>query len=145
MENNLIMEKRILFTTIIASIMLCACAKEIKTVADDVSVEKVSTATTEETASEESSETSDTSEKCIADYNSYDELIGDIKKYWIYMRLLILILFLIKQSSMDGLRVLYAGHLMQPTNWGIYKWILTETEWMSYFWELMDRKKIRMM
>ena len=80
MENNLIMEKRILFTTIIASIMLCACAKEIKTVADDVSVEKVSTATTEETASEESLETSDTSEKCIADYNSYDELIGDIKK-----------------------------------------------------------------
>ena len=81
MENNLIMEKRILFTTIIASIMLCACAKEIKTVADDVSVEKVSTATTEEIALEESSETSDTSEyDIVAEYNSYDEFIESIKK-----------------------------------------------------------------
>ena len=75
MENNLIMRKRLVFTTIIAAFMLCACAKETKTVADDVDLEDGSTVTTEEAASEESSETPDTSVKCIADYVSYDELI----------------------------------------------------------------------
>ena len=35
MENNLILRKRILFTTIIAAFMLCACTKENKTVADN--------------------------------------------------------------------------------------------------------------
>ncbi|MBO4457701.1 MAG: hypothetical protein J5802_08275 [Butyrivibrio sp.] len=75
------MRKRILFTTIIASIVLCACAKENKTVTDDVSVEDGSTTTTEEAATEESSETTDTSEyDIVAEYNSYDEFIESIKK-----------------------------------------------------------------
>ena len=38
-----------------------------------------STANTEDAASEGTLETTNISEKCIADYNSYDELIEDIK------------------------------------------------------------------
>ena len=43
------MRKQVLFTTIIAAFMLCACAKENKAVADYVGVEEGSTATTEAT------------------------------------------------------------------------------------------------
>ena len=39
MENKLIVRKRLLFTTIIATLVLCACVKE-KTVSDDVSTEE---------------------------------------------------------------------------------------------------------
>ena len=74
------MRKRILFTTIIAAFMLCACAKENKTVTDDVSVDEGSTANNDYAASEESSETIIASTKCLSEYNSYDEFIEDIKK-----------------------------------------------------------------
>ena len=72
------MRKQLLFTTIIVACLLCACAKENKTVADDVSIEEGSTATTEDAAAEESSVTPNTAYKYIADYKSYDELIEDI-------------------------------------------------------------------
>ena len=50
MEHNLIVRKRLVFTTIIAAFMLCACAKENKTITDDVSVEDGSATTIEEAA-----------------------------------------------------------------------------------------------
>ena len=71
--------KKSILTAIIFTCMLCACAKEEKTVVDDVSAEEGSIATTEEAAAEESSVTPNTSYKYIADYKSYDELIEDIK------------------------------------------------------------------
>ena len=73
------MKKRI-FTTFIVALMLCACANENKTLADDLSVEEGSTANVEDAASEESSETANVSENHMVDYNSYDELIEDIKR-----------------------------------------------------------------
>ncbi len=99
----MIARKRILFTTIIAAFMLCACAKENKTVADDVSVEEESTVATEEAASEESSETPDTSEKWIAYYQSYDEFIEDINNLLDIKETSDSDTFLIKRSSMNGL------------------------------------------
>ena len=62
--------KKSILTTIIVACLLCACAKENKTVADDMSIEGGSTATTEEAAAEESSELAKVSKKDIAEYNS---------------------------------------------------------------------------
>ena len=70
--------KKSILTTIIVACLLCACAKENKTVVDDVSMEEGSTATTDDAAAEESSVTPNTSYKYVADYKSYDELIEDI-------------------------------------------------------------------
>ena len=73
------MRKQVLFI-IIATFMLCACAKENNTVAEDVSVEEGSTANIEDVASEEGLETSITSTKNLSEYTSYDEFIEDIKR-----------------------------------------------------------------
>ena len=70
--------KKSILTTIIVACLLCACAKENKTVVDDVSMDEGSTSTTDDDAAEESSVTPNTSYKYIADYKSYDELIEDI-------------------------------------------------------------------
>ena len=55
-------------------------SKENKTVVDDVSAEEGSTANDEVAASKESSELAKVSKKDIAEYNSYDEFIEDIKR-----------------------------------------------------------------
>ncbi|MBR4357134.1 MAG: hypothetical protein IKQ00_04330 [Butyrivibrio sp.] len=53
MENKLIVRKRLLFTIIIATLVLCACSKENRTVSDDVSTEENSNlAASQEKASE---------------------------------------------------------------------------------------------
>ena len=77
--------KKSILTTIIVACLLCACAKENKTVADDMSIEEGSTATIEEAAAEASSDLAKVSKKDIAEYNSYDELIdGEWREVYYY-------------------------------------------------------------
>ena len=77
------MKLQALLTTTLLFIILTACSgkktEPIINEAERASSDEVSIANTEDTASKEASVTTNTSYKRIADYNSYEELLEDIK------------------------------------------------------------------
>ena len=77
------MKLQALLTAALLFIILTACSGEkAEPITDEAERnlnDEYRTVITDDAASEESSETAYTSEECIADYNSYDEFIEDIK------------------------------------------------------------------